>query len=46
MYGRTYNGIERSTFLIDRNNKVCKIWRKVKVDAHVEDVINTIKTLT
>ena len=46
MYGRTYNGIERSTFLIDSNNKVCKIWRKVKVDGHVEDVINTIKTLT
>ena len=46
MYGRTYNGIERSTFLIDSKNKVCKIWRKVKVDGHVEDVINTIKTLT
>ena len=43
---KTYMGIERSTFLIDSNNKVCKIWRKVKVDGHVEDVINTIKTLT
>ncbi len=43
MYGKKYMGIERSTFLIDENGKIQNIWRKVKVDGHVEDVIATIK---
>ena len=43
MYGRTYKGIERSTFLVNRNGKILKIWRKVKVNNHVEEVLDTIK---
>ena len=38
MYGRKYFGVERSTFLIDRNGRIAKIWRKVKVPGHAEDV--------
>ena len=43
MYGKTYKGIERSTFLVNRNGKILKIWRKVKVNNHVEEVLDTIK---
>ena len=43
MYGRTYKGIERSTFLVAKNGKILKIWRKVKVNNHVEEVLDTIK---
>lgn len=39
MYGRKYMGIERSTFLIDEEGKIKKIWRKVKVTGHVEEVL-------
>jgi peroxiredoxin Q/BCP len=45
MYGKKYMGIERSTFLIDEEGKILKIWSKVKVDGHVDDVLATIKTL-
>lgn len=38
-YGRTYMGIERATFLIDAEGIVRRIWRKVKVKGHVEDVL-------
>lgn len=38
-YGKTYMGIERSTFLIDANGVVAKVWRKVKVDGHAEAVL-------
>ena len=38
MYGKTYMGIERTTFLIDENGKIAKIWNKVKVKGHAEDV--------
>lgn len=38
MYGKTFMGIERSTFLIDESGKIVEIWRKVKVNGHVEDV--------
>lgn len=43
MYGRKYFGIERSTFLIDENGKIEKIWKKVSVPGHVEEVFETIK---
>ena len=43
MYGKEYMGIERSTFLIDKENKILKIWRKVKVNGHVDEVINSCK---
>jgi len=39
MYGRKYMGVERSTFLIDRQGKIAKIWRKVKVAGHAEAVL-------
>ena len=45
MYGRTYMGIERTTFLIDANGKIAKIWHKVKVAGHADDVLNAIKSL-
>jgi len=45
MYGKTYMGIERSTFLIDENGKISAIWRKVKVPGHVEAVQAEIEDL-
>jgi len=38
-YGRKYMGIERTTFLIDGNGKIAKVWRKVQVDGHAADVM-------
>ena len=46
MYGKKYMGIERSTFFIDENLIVNKVWRKVKVSGHVEEVFNYIKKIT
>ena len=43
MYGRKYWGIERSTFVIDKAGKLKAIFRKVKVDSHVDDVLVTLK---
>jgi thioredoxin-dependent peroxiredoxin len=43
MYGRKYMGVERSTFLIDGKGVIRGIWRKVKVPAHAEEVLNAIK---
>jgi len=45
MYGRTSMGIERSTFLIDREGKIAQVWRKVKVPGHVEQVLEAAKGL-
>jgi len=45
MYGKTYFGIERATFLIGSDGKVAKLWRKVKVPGHVEDVLEASKDL-
>lgn len=45
MYGKKYMGVERSTFLIDQDGKVQKLWRKVKVPGHVEDVLKTAQEL-
>ena len=39
LYGRKYMGIDRATFLIDRDGTVARIWRKVKVAGHVEAVL-------
>ena len=39
MYGRSYMGIDRSTFLIDRQGKLARIWRKVKVKGHADEVL-------
>ena len=43
MYGKTYMGIERSTFLIDENGEILKIWRKVKAVGHATAVLDTIR---
>lgn len=40
MYGRKYMGIERSTFVLDKDGNIEKEWRKVKVKGHVEEVLN------
>jgi len=45
MYGRKYMGVERSTFLIDEKGKIIKIWRKVKVPGHAEEVLAAAKGL-
>ena len=45
MYGRKSMGIERSTFLIDENGKIAGAWRKVKVDGHVDEVLEAAKKL-
>ena len=46
MYGREYIGVDRSTFLIDKEGKILKEWRSVKVKGHVQEVLNTVKDLT
>jgi len=43
MYGKTYWGIERSTFIIDETGKLKAIFRKVKVDGHVDEVQAALK---
>ena len=45
MYGKEYMGVERSTFLVDQNNIIIEAWRKVKVNGHVEKVLNSCKDL-
>ena len=45
MYGKSYMGIERSTYLIDLEGKILQIWRKVKVPGHVEDVLAATQAL-
>ncbi|MBM7067516.1 thioredoxin-dependent thiol peroxidase [Actibacterium sp. 188UL27-1] len=45
MYGKTYMGIERSTFIIDGTGTVREAWRKVKVPGHVEKVLEAVKAL-
>lgn len=45
MYGKKVRGIERSTFLIDKTGKLRQEWRKVKVDGHVQEVLQAVKLL-
>lgn len=45
MYGRSYMGVDRSTFLIDRDGKIARIWRKVKVKGHAEEVLLAAEAL-
>jgi len=44
LYGRTYMGIERSTFLIDAEGILRQEWRKVRVPGHAQAVLNALKT--
>lgn len=41
-YGRTYMGTERSTFVIGKDGKILRVFRKVKVDGHDADVLNVL----
>ena len=45
MYGKQVRGIERSTFLFDKNGELVREWRKVKVDGHAEEVLEAVKAL-
>jgi peroxiredoxin Q/BCP len=45
MYGKKSMGIQRSTFLIDAEGKVAKVWKAVKVDGHDEQVLAALKAL-
>jgi len=45
MYGKTYMGIERSTFLIDETGVIRNIWRKVKADGHAAEVLKAAEAL-
>lgn len=42
MYGKKFMGVERSTFLIDENGNVARIWRKVKVSGHIKEILDTL----
>ena len=44
-YGRKYMGMERSTFLVDKDGRIAKIWPKVKVDGHAAQVMAAVKAL-
>jgi thioredoxin-dependent peroxiredoxin len=46
LYGRTFMGIERATFLIDSKGVIAHVWRKVRVPGHVEDVLKEVKAKT
>ncbi len=45
MYGRTYMGIERSTFLLGQDGRIARVWRKVKVAGHAEQVLAAARDL-
>jgi thioredoxin-dependent peroxiredoxin len=45
MYGKISMGIQRSTFLIDADGKVAKVWKKVNVDGHDEKVLEALREL-
>jgi peroxiredoxin Q/BCP len=45
MYGRSFMGVARTTYLIDANGKVARRWDKVKVDGHAEDVLAAVNEL-
>lgn len=45
MYGRKYMGIERTTFLIGKDGRICAVWSKVKVPGHAAEVLGAVKAL-
>ena len=45
MYGKKYMGVERSTFIVGKNGKIARSWRKVKVPGHVEEVLAAVQEL-
>ena len=45
MYGRTYMGMERTTYLVDASGTIARVWRKVKVAGHAAEVLEAAKAL-
>lgn len=45
MYGRTYMGMERTTYLVDKTGKIAQVWNKVKVKGHADEVLVAAKAL-
>jgi peroxiredoxin Q/BCP len=45
LYGRTYMGIDRTTFLIDGSGAIRKVWSKVKVEGHADEVLAAVRAL-
>jgi peroxiredoxin Q/BCP len=45
MYGKSYEGIERSTFVIDRDGRLAAVFRKVSVDGHHREVLEAVSQL-
>jgi len=45
MYGRTFMGMVRTTYLVGTDGKIAQIWRKVKVKGHVEEVLASVREL-
>ena len=45
MYGRKYMGVERTTFLIGPDGRILRIWNKVKVPGHAEEVLEAVRAL-
>jgi peroxiredoxin Q/BCP len=45
MYGRKYMGIDRATFLIDKDGRIARVWRKVKVPGHAQEVLAAVEAL-
>ncbi|HTN13479.1 MAG TPA: peroxiredoxin [Sphingomonadaceae bacterium] len=45
MYGRTYMGMVRTTYLVDADGRIARVWRKVKVKGHAEEVLAAAKAL-
>ena len=45
LYGRNYMGIDRATFLIGKDGSIARIWRKVKVKGHAEEVLAAVRGL-
>ena len=44
MYGRKFMGVERSTFLMDGDGRIVRVWRKVKVPGHAEEVLEAARS--
>ena len=45
MYGRKYMGVERTTYLIDQDGRIARIWPKVKVTGHAEEVLAAVRAM-
>ncbi len=45
MYGKQIMGIERTTFLIDPSGEIAKIWKRVKVDRHIDEIIDELQMI-